>query len=162
MKPPKTAKTDFEKVTTDDFTICTIEDIAVDMEHKFKGFQGAEDKVKPAVRFKFKVEGYQYHHYSRWMSFNYGEKSNLFLKFLVPLVEGAAPDMDFDIDALKGMKVKVLWAEKNEFQFPETIRPIGKKLPADTLPSIDVEEDNQGSEWGSLEPDPELPPELRD
>ena len=69
--------------------------------------------------------------------------------------------MDFDIDALKGMKVKVLWAEKNEFQFPETIRPVGKKLAANTLPSIDVEEDNQGCEWGSLEPDPELPPELR-
>lgn len=158
MKPPKREKTDFEKVTTEDFTTCTIEDIAYDLEHKFKGFQGAEDKVKPAVRFKFKVDGYKYHHYSRWMSFNFGEKSNLFLKYLVPLVDGAAPDMDFDLDALKGVKIKVLWAEKNEFQFPETIRPIGKKLSPKTLPVIDVDDDEPPvSEHDEWNPDEEIP-----
>lgn len=141
MKPPKREKTEFEKVSTEDFTVCTIAEISYDMEHKFTGYQGAEDKIKPAVRFKFLVEGYKFPHYSRWMSFNFGEKSNLFLKYLVPLIEGATPDMDFDLDALKGMKIKILWAEKNEFQYPETIRPIGKKLAGDTVPTINLNED---------------------
>jgi hypothetical protein len=163
MRPPKREKTDFEKVTIEDFTICTIEDIAYDMEHKFTGFQGAEDKIKPAVRFKFKVEGYQYHHYSRWMSFNFGEKSNLFLKYLVPLVEGAKPDMDLDLDVLKGMKIKILWAEKNEFQFPETIRAIGKKIEAGKLPEINLDADkpSEAEEFDEFGADLELPPELQ-
>lgn len=161
MRPPKREKTDFEKVTTEDFTICTIIEIQYDLEHKFKGFQGAEDKVKPAVRFKFEVEGYKFSHFSRWMSFSMGEKATLYLKYVSSLVEGAEPDMDLDLDVLKGVKCKILWAEKNEFQFPETVRPIGKKLEAGKLPEIDMDEPAGDCEYGSLEPDQELPPELR-
>jgi hypothetical protein len=156
MKPPKTNKTDFEKVTTDDFTMCTIEEITYDMEHTFKGFATKEDpkpvdKVKPAVRFKFKVEGYEYPHYSRWMSFNLGSKSTLFIKFVSPLVDGINEDADFDLENLKGMKVKVLWAEKNGFQYPETVRPQGKKVPM--VKELDVEDD--------LHPDEELPEHIK-
>lgn len=134
MKPQKQAPKDFERVSTDDFIPGVVEDIAYEEAHLFKGYgkdkKGTPipDRTAPAVRFKFLLEGYKYPHYSRWMSFNYGEKSNIYLKFLVPLVEGAKPDMDFDLDQLKGLKVKILWAEKNDFQFVETIRPIGKKV----------------------------------
>lgn len=125
MRPPK-REIEYEKVDTTDFLIGKIEDILYDQNHK-SNYMGKE-KIGPCVRFKFSIEGYQYHHYSRWMSFSYGEKSNLYRMYLVPLVVGAEPDMNFDLDVLKGMKIKMLWAEKNNFQFPETIRPFTKKI----------------------------------
>jgi hypothetical protein len=163
MKPPAREKTEFEKVSTEDFTICTIIDVVYDMEHKFKGFQGAEDQVKPAIRFKFEVEGYKYNHYSRWMKFTLGEKSNLYTKYIAVLVDGSEPDMDFDLDALKGMKIKILWAEKNEFQYPETIRAVGAKVKANAQPAHKDRDpgDELDSEFGPLAPDEELPHELR-
>ena len=151
MKPPKPDKTEYEKVSTDDFLTGVIKEVQYDQEHKFKGFNGEADKLKSAVRFKFEIDGYKHSHYSRWMTFSYGEKSNLFLKYLVPLVDGAVPDMDFDLDQLKGLKVKTLWSEKNDFQTVETIRPIGGKIaftaeqvvqdefdPSDLQPDEDV------------------------
>lgn len=128
MKPAKRDSNDYEKVKTDDFVVGMIEDVAYDQEHKFS-FKG-EEKVRPAVRFKFALDGCSYPHYSRWQSFNYGEKSVLYLKYLSALVDGAAPDMDFDLDQLKGMRVKTLWTEKNNFQSVETVRPAnGKVIP---------------------------------
>jgi len=150
MKPEKT-KTDFEKCPLDDFTQATIKDIQLEQTHIFKGFPGAEDKTCPAVRFVFEVEGMKFQHYSRWMKFNYGEKANLYVKFLSTLVEGAEPDMDFDLEALKGMKIKILWAEKNGFQFPETVRPQGKKVPM--LKEIQVEDE--------LAPDEDVPEHIK-
>jgi hypothetical protein len=145
VKPEKQAGSvkEFEKVSTEDFVIAQISDIELDMNHTFKGFQGAPDKVCAGVRFKFDIEGCKYPHRSNWMKFSYGEKANLFKKFLLPLVDGAEPDMDFDLLALKGMKIKMLWAEKNGFQFPETIRPISPKIKKDTVaePSIDMGDD---------------------
>lgn len=159
MKPPKTEKTDFEKVNMDDFVSGFIEDVQYDNEHKFKGYNGAEDKVKPAVRLKFKIEGYQYPHYSRWMAFSYAEKSNLLNKYLLPLVEGAEKDMDFDIDLLKGLRVKMLWSEKNGFQSVETIRPIGKKLPFGTAKPVRVSDGVPEIQMADseLQPDEDLP-----
>jgi hypothetical protein len=126
MKPPQRQTVNYEKVKTDDFIPGIIEDIEYDNAHVFK-YKG-EEKTVPAVRLKFKLEGYKYSHRSRWIGFNYGEKSNLYTKFLIPLVDGAKPDMDFDLDKLKGMEVKTLWSEKNDFQTVETIRPINQKM----------------------------------
>lgn len=134
MKPANKEKTQFEKVPMDDFVIGTIEAIEYDQEHLFKGYNGAEDKIKPAVRFKFKIENLSYSHYSNWMSFSYAEKANLYIKYLTPLVSEAAPNMDFDLDRLKGMKLKMLWTEFKGFQKPETIRPFNGKI--DSLPSV--------------------------
>jgi len=97
------------------------------------------------------------------MKFNLGEKSNLYTKYISQIVENAEPDMDIDLDVLKGMKLKVLWAEKNEFQFPETIRPIGGKIKATDAPAREPgDEDGEASshldEFGA---DAELPPELK-
>ncbi len=126
MKPPKREATDFEKVTTDDFVNATIEEVKVDEAHSFT-FEGST-KIKPAVRLKFVVDGYKYPHYSRWMTFNYGEKSTLFIKYLSTLIEGAYPDMDMDVEVLKDMRVKMLWSEKNGFQSVDSIRPVNGKL----------------------------------
>lgn len=163
MKAPKQEKTDFEKVTIEDFTICTIVDIAYDMEHKFRGFEGAADSIKPAVRFKFEVEGYKYHHYSRWMKFVIAEKSTLYTKYIATLIEGATPEIDIDLDVLKGVKCKILWAEKNEFQYPETVRAIGKKLDVGKLPEINLDADkpSEAEEFDEFGADLELPPELQ-
>lgn len=124
MKPPK-REYDYERVPTDNMVTGVIEEIQYEQEHKFT-FQG-QTKVAPAVRFKFKIEGCQYPHYSRYMSFSYGEKSNLYQKYLLALVDNAEPDMDFDLDDLKGMKLKMLWQERNGFQWPEVVRPVGAK-----------------------------------
>lgn len=150
MKPPKrdTSNMEYEKVKTDDFVAGVIEAIQYEEKHLFKGYGKDEegnprpDRMAPATRFKFKLEGCEFSHYSSWMSFSYGEKSNLYSKYLLPLVEGAVHDMDFDLDQLKGMKVKTLWVDKKSgFQAVETIRPIGKKIkPLNVLPQTETAE----------------------
>jgi len=147
MKPQKRT-TDFEKVSCDEFISGEIEKVQYEESHEFK-FQG-KVKTAAAVRLKFKLDGYQYPHYSRWMTFSYGEKANLYLKYLSPLVENAHPDMDFDIEALEGMKVKTLWAENNDFQNLETIRPVGGKLKFESKLPIKIED-------SELLPDEDVP-----
>lgn len=150
MKPPRTT-TEYEKVKTDDFIKGEIEDVLYDMDHTFK-FQGNEKKG-PAVRLKFRLEGYKYPHFTRWMYFSYGEQTNLFSKYVMSLVEGAEKDMDFDLDKLKGMKVKTLWKEKNNFQSIDTIRPLEGKIlagapvfGAQSEEPAEVAEDSDGEE----------------
>ena len=131
MKPPKNEQSnlDYEKVKTDDFITGIISDVKYDEEHTFKGYQGAEDKVKPAVMIQFTLEGYEYAKYSGWLSFSYDGRSNLFNTYIVPLVSGAEEYMDFDLDNLKGTKVKVLFKDtKSGFQKVDNIRPIGTKV----------------------------------
>lgn len=133
MKPAKRQQTAYEKLSTSDLLSGTIEDVRYEKDHLFKGFtkkngEVIADRRADACQFKFRVDGYTAPHYSRWMTFNYGEKSTLFQKYLMQLVDNAKPDMDFDLDQLKGMKVKMLWTEKNDFQQLETIRPASKKL----------------------------------
>ena len=122
-------KKKFEKIDTNDFVSGVIEDIQREKEHEsiYKGVTS----VKDCVRFIFKIDGYKDYHYSGWMLFAYGKKCNLFTKYLVSLIEGALPYMNFDLDQLKGMKVKMLWQNNpnSEYQHIETIRPFdGKKL----------------------------------
>lgn len=135
MRPPK-QKVDYEKIKTDDFVLGTIEDVLYDMEHTFKGFQGAPDKVQAGIRLVFSVDGYKFPHKSPWMKFSYSSKSNIFKKYISSLVEGATEFMDFDIDQIKGMRVKMLWADNGDFQGIETIRPLDKKI----IPIITGEE----------------------
>lgn len=141
MKPTRRA-TEFEKVAIGEMINGVIESIAYDQEHKFKGFQGKEDTIQPAVRFKFALEGYKFPHYSRWFKFSYAEKSNLYKIFLTKLVENAKPDMNLDLDLLKGMKVKTIWVENQNFQNLESIFPVGNKIKIDSsLPKESIDED---------------------
>ena len=139
--PPKRENKEFEKVKTGDFIMGVIEEIEYDIEHKFK-YKGTE-KTAYAIRIKFKLEGYEHPHRTRWMTFTYGEKSNLYTKYLLKLVEGAYPDMWFDIDELRGMNVKTIWAEKNNFQFIESIFPAGDKLKSDIQPKEKAPEEHE-------------------
>lgn len=128
MKPINKPMT-FEKIKTDDFVTGTIEDIVYDKEHVFKGFNGAPDSPPQlGVRFVFNVDGYKFPHKTPWLKMSYSAKSNLFKKYISSLVQGAKEYMDFDLDQLKGMRVKLLWIDNGDFQGVETIRPLDAKI----------------------------------
>jgi len=137
MRPPERNKIEYEKVKIGDFTHGVIENIEYEKDHVFKSAKG--NKTADGVRFIFRLEGYQYPHRSRWMTFSYAEKSNLYTKFLSKLILGAMPDMDMDLDVLKGVKVKIIWNEQNDFQYPENIFPEGEKLKLIDLIKTDLE-----------------------
>ena len=142
MRPPARKKLDYEKVTIGEMISGVIEVVEYDQEHKFKGFQGKEDTVQPAVRLKFKLDNYQYPHYTRWMKFSLGEKANLYKKYVSKLVENAEADMDCDLDILNGMKIKTVWSEDGDFQNIDAIYPVGSKVKAiDPLPTVDLDKD---------------------
>src|SRR3990167_5202172 len=131
MRPQARPKQDYEKVAIGEMLSGVIEEVCYDNEHKFKGFQGKEDTIQPAVRLKFKLDGYKFPHYTRWMKFSLGEKANLYKKYIAKLVENATPDIDLDLDILNGMKIKTVWSEENDFQNIDAIYPVGEKVKAD-------------------------------
>lgn len=132
MKPPQRPRTEFEQVATDDWTTGTISEIQYNENHK-RIWQG-EEKIGPAVRLKFALDGYNFPHYSGWMTFSYGEKTNLFKKYISSLVDGAVPEMEFDLDQLKDLPVKIMWKQNGEYQNVELIRPVNGKIKAEKLP----------------------------
>ncbi len=158
MKPSQ-RKFDYEMVSTDDWVLGTLKDIERDEEHKttFKG----QEEIKDCIRFVFALDGYKYIHKSRWMTFVYSEKSNLYNKYLISLVDGIAPFCDFDVELLEGMRVKMMWkTEKgkdgNNYQRIELIRPVGEKIkitssaPANdnviSLDDVNLSAEEDGSE----------------
>lgn len=127
MIPPKKPM-NYEKVKTGDFVFGEIFEIEYDNTHTFKGFQGKEDTVQPGVRLAFKLDGCKYLHKTRWMKFSYHEKAGLYKNFVSKLVEGATPGMSFDLDGIKGMKVKTIWSDNGDFQNIENIFPLDRKV----------------------------------
>lgn len=147
MKPPKREATDFERIPVyGDWVKGKIADIGYDKEHKSM-WEGKE-RIRFCIRFKFDLEGCKYPHYSRWLTFNYGEKATLFTKYIKQLVDGAQPDMDLDIDMLKGMSIKTMWLEDGDFDKLEIILPLGAKLkpmpPEDIDPADDIAAGSDG------------------
>lgn len=128
MLPPKR---EYEKVPTDNFVNGIIEEIQYEADHEFKG---PNAKQGPAIRIVFIIDGMKFPKRTGWMSFSYAEKSTLYQKYLVNLVDNAKPNMHFHIEQLKGLKVKMLWKDdpKNpDFQSLDSIRPSdGKKIIA--------------------------------
>lgn len=114
---------EYEQVKVNALLPTTIHEVQYDISHSFKGYEGKPGSTQPAVRFKFAIEGMKFHKYSRWMKILSGEKSNLYTKYLVPLVAGIKPDAKFDIDHLKGMKVQTLWTQDGDFQNMSIIVP---------------------------------------
>lgn len=135
MQPKPRAKLEYEKVRTDDWTQGIVEDIQLEENRKtgFKDEETGEEIIKDCVRFKFKLDGYDHPHYSNWMSFSYHEKAGLFLKYICSLVKDAKPDMTFNLERIKGMGVKVMWADKGEYQRVEMVRPLKEKLDPSLL-----------------------------
>lgn len=127
MKPPKRASKEFERVPKyDEWIPGKILDIEYDEAHK-STFQG-EEKIRPAVRFKFGLEGCEFPKRSRWLTFSYGDKANLYKNFVSVLVDGAEPDMDLDLDVLKGLSIKTMWSEDGDYDNLAMIRPLTEKI----------------------------------
>jgi hypothetical protein len=151
MRPPKSNKNDYERINDYDTWIPgVIEEIQLREDHDtgFKYPPKKEDGTphpnagKPVicdqVRLKFTLEGHQYPHYSKWMRYSYGEKSNLYLKYIKFLVEGAQPDLELDLDLLKKMEVKTMWTANGDWDNLEQIRPLGSKVSAGDAPEDDA------------------------
>ena len=124
VKPAQ--KIDYEKVIIDEFINGEIQEVQEfkDVEKDFMVDKEIEDeegnittqKVKETrkinqVRFKFKLEGYQYPHYTRKMTASVNEKSNLFKLLQMIYGEKLVPDIGVNLDLLKGLKVKVMYDE---------------------------------------------------
>src|ERR1044072_6884510 len=138
MKPQRK---EFEQVKTDEWLTGKIIDIQYDQEHEFV-YKGNKT-ISPGVRIIFNLDGYKEKKYSRWMYFNYGNKSNLYKLFVSTLIEGAYPNMDLDLDSLKGLPIKVMYAQNGEYQNLVMVRPNkGNVAVAGSLAeSVEVEED---------------------
>ena len=119
-------KPEFERCETGVPLTGWIENVEFEQAHLFR-VKGTE-RIDPAVRFQFLLHGYQYPHYSRWMTCSSNENANLFKTYLEPLVEGAKPDMDINLKELVGLKVRVKWDQKNGFEFPVEVEPLEGKL----------------------------------
>ncbi len=108
-----------------------IAEVIYDPEHQFKSSFG--DSVGPAIQFKFIVEGCKFPKKSKFLKFTYSKKSNLFKKYIVPLVQGAKEYMQYDAARLTGLKVKMIWKwddPDQKFQSIELLKPAdGKLLP---------------------------------
>lgn len=140
MKPPARAKMEFERIPKyDEWIEGTISDIEYDENHK-STYQG-EEKIRPCVRFKFGLKGCEFPHRSKWLTFSYGEKANLYKQFISVLVNDAEPDMDFDLDALKGFKIKTMWTEAGEYDNLAMIRPLVEKIGAGETTGTPIVED---------------------
>ena len=158
MRQPSKSQVDFERIKKYDdpdgdvraWIYGEIEDIKLEENRRtgFKDEKTGADKYVDQVRFKFKLDGHEYPHYSRWLTYSYGEKANLFLKYIKPLVAGAQPDLKFDLDLLKGFKIKTTWVANGDFDNLTAIRPAAGKFtgggaiepPEDDAPAEEVED----------------------
>ena len=151
MRPPKANNTDFERIKEyDTWILGFIEEVKLEENRRtgFKDDKTGADKYVDQVRFKFNLAGHSYPHYSRWMTYSFGEKANLYLKYLKQLVAGAQPDMKFDLDLLVGFKIKTMWTQNGDFDNLEQIRPAAGKFtgggavepPEDDAPAEEVED----------------------
>lgn len=138
MRPPPRPKMEYEQVVVDDWIKGTISEIEYDLEHKSM-YKGVE-KVGPAVRIKLSLDGYKFPKSSGWMAFVYTAKANLYKTYIGQLVKDPKVDMKFDLDLLKGMPIKVMFVQNDEYQNVSQIRPLGEKIAADLEPAEDAPE----------------------
>lgn len=115
-------KKQFETVKVDEWINGEITDIKYEMEHQFK------KSMNPGVQIKLTLAGYKFPKTTPWMIFSYFKSSGLYKNFILPLVEGAAPDRRFDLDVLKSLKIKVMYEQNGEYQNIKMVRPIGGKI----------------------------------
>jgi hypothetical protein len=131
MRPPRQSQVDYERIQKyDEWIPSEIEEIKLEENRRtgFKDDKTGQDKYVDQVRFKFKLAGHEYPHYSRWMTYSFGEKANLYIKYLKQLVAGAQPDMKFDLDLLKGFRCKTMWSQNGDFDNLDQIRPLEGKF----------------------------------
>lgn len=146
MKPKGNEKKDLvmEPVPTDEFIGAVISEVQYEENHVFTG-QFA--RTGEAVRLKFVLDpvdgkAFQCPKSSRWMSFNYDEKSNLFKNYIRCLVKDAKPYMDLDITKLKGVRCRLMFEESQNDEgkkFFNIMMVKPEKGTIDSLPTIQVE-----------------------
>lgn len=115
-------KREFEQVAVDEWIPGEIVDIQYEQEHEFT-YKGNK-KIGDAVKILIRLDGYKDNKSTGWWAFNYSEKSNLYNIFIKSLVPGATPNMSFDLDGLKGMKIKAMYAQNGEYQNLAMVRPL--------------------------------------
>ena len=143
-------KMEYEQVKIDEFIDTVIEKVEF-RENQPQTFTNNEGKKETRnvnqVRFKFKLTGYEYPHYSRWMTNIMSEKSNLY-KILVQLYGvGMQPDCYVNLSKLEGSKVSTRWdqvpmSNGGMFQFPDKVKPIGD-LPGLLVDEAEVQDPNE-------------------
>ncbi len=97
----------YEKVPVDTWIPGSVKNIEYDNKHTFT-FHG-NSSLEKGVRIEFILDGYEWPKRTRWMKFVYAPRSTLFLKYMKPLVSGSTPNMLYDIDNLKGLRIKTMW-----------------------------------------------------
>ena len=138
MKPPKR---EYEKVVTGVDIIGIIDNVEYQEDYTFPGFEGKEDTIATAIRFKITLDGYKYAKYSRWMRLSLHEKSKLYKKYASALIENLEPDADVDLDILNGMAISTKWVDNGDFQNLDEISALGPKIKQDaSIPEIDLNE----------------------
>ena len=135
MKPPRK---EYEKIRVDEWLQGEIVDIQYEKEHEFN-YKGVKS-VGPAAKIQIELKGYKDKKSTGWLSFNYSQKSNLYKFFIEPLVEGARPNMDFDLDNLKNLRIKVMYAQKGEYQNLFAVRPDQTKILSSAHPMAEPNE----------------------
>jgi hypothetical protein len=148
MRPPRRSLIDYERIQSyDEWIPGVIEDVRLE-ENKATGFndENGVPRFADQVRFKFRLEGHHYPHYSRWMTYSFGEKANLYLKYVKHLVADAKPDMVFDLDDLKDFKIKTMWSTTGDFDNLEQIRPLHAKYTPKNNPSLKEDDTDTAEE----------------
>lgn len=129
MYPPPRPKREYEKVPVEVWVNGKISEVQYKNDHE--NFN--KEKVM-GVRLKLELEGCKFPHYTRWMTFSYADKANLYKLVILPLIEGAKPDIKFDMDALKDLLIKTMWSTNEEYQNLDMIRPLGAKVACESEP----------------------------
>lgn len=124
---------EYEKVQVDEWLMGKIEEVQFDAERPYKSKNKEtgvwSERPAPQVRFKFKIDGYKYPHYSRWMLCSTSKKSNLYGKYLKQLCpQFDCEDKAIDLDKLVGIEVKIMWENNEDYQNVTQIRGIDPTL----------------------------------
>lgn len=112
----------FEQVVVDEWISGEIVDIQYEQDHEFT--HKGNKKIADAVKILIRLDGYHDSKSTGWWTFNYAEKSNLYNLFIKSLVAGATPNMEYDLDNLKNMKIKVMYSQNGEYQNLTMVRPL--------------------------------------
>ena len=124
---------EYEKVAVDEWLTGHIEEAQYnehrEYNHKNEVTGAWEKLTAPHARFKFRLDGYQYPHYSRWMKASTHEKSNFYGKYLKHLCPAYdCKDKVIDLDKLVGAKVKIMWENNEDYQNVTQIRGLDPEL----------------------------------
>jgi hypothetical protein len=128
---------DYEKVRVLEWIKGKI--IEFDVRAKDKEFFNAKTKEKTVrlvdqIRFKFELEGYEYPHFTNWLTQSTSEKANLFkfLRGIMPTLEGNAT---VDIDKVVNVPLLIMYDEiprkdglPGMYQFVDKIKIDGEPI----------------------------------